>query len=136
MITARTAIKVQFNHLDPMGVVWHGNYIAFMEAARSDLLGMIGYNYPEMDQSGYFWPIVDMKVKYIRPGRFGQVLDIQTTLKEYENRLCVDYLIRDAATGEKMTKASTIQVAVEKVSGEMQFRSPDCFITLVEAFGA
>ncbi|PKR53129.1 acyl-CoA thioesterase [Thalassospira marina] len=132
MISTSVTETIQFYHLDPMNVVWHGNYVQFFEQARCALLDLIDYNYPQMDASGYVWPVVDMRVKYVRPCRFGQKIQITATLIEYENRLKISYLITDAQTGEKLTKGFTIQVAVEKASGEMLFRSPDFLIDKLE----
>ena len=71
MVEAEVVVKAQFYDLDPMGVVWHGHYARFMEQARCELLDKIGYNYEEMRDSGYLWPIVDMHIKYVRPIELG-----------------------------------------------------------------
>ncbi|WP_430475483.1 acyl-CoA thioesterase [Thalassospira lucentensis] len=133
MISASVNETVQFYHLDPMNVVWHGNYVQFFENARCALLDEIGYNYPQMDESGFVWPIVDMRVKYVAPCRFGQRINIAATLREFENRLKIDYLVTDAQTGQKLTKGFTIQVAVDKSTGEMLYRSPEFFIEKMDA---
>lgn len=125
MISASVSIKVQFYHLDPMAIVWHGKYLEFFEQARCALLDKIGYNYTEMHRSGYTWPIVDVHVKYVRSIRFLQEIIVTATLVEFENRLKIMYLISDQTTGEKLTKGSTIQVAVENDTQEMCFVSPD-----------
>ena len=44
---------------------------------------------------------------------------------EWENRLKIDYLITDAATGKRLNRGSTTQVAVDIATGEMCFASPD-----------
>ncbi len=77
-----------------------------------------------MSQSGYLWPIVDMRIKYVRPARFNQRLLIRAEITEWENRLKIDYLITDALTGEKINQAHTIQVAVNKETQEMQYICP------------
>ena len=133
-ISASIDLLVQFYHLDPMEIVWHGNYSKFLENARCELLNKIGYNYEEMRTSGYAWPIVDMRIKYVKPAVFQQRLLIVASLKEYENRLVIDYRIRDHDTGELLTKAQTKQVAVHIETGEMQFQSPDILINKVEEF--
>jgi acyl-CoA thioester hydrolase len=133
MISASVNETIQFYHLDPMNVVWHGNYPQFFEVARCALLDKISYNYQQMEQSGYLWPVVDMRIKYLRPCLMGQKITITARLSEYENRLKIDYLICDSQSGSKLTKDMTIQVAVEKSTGEMLYRSPDCMIALVEA---
>jgi acyl-CoA thioester hydrolase len=131
VISAETTVKVQFYDLDPMQVVWHGNYVRFLEQARCALLDKIGYNYAQMDQSGYVWPIVDMRLKYVRPARFGQELRLVATLREYENRLRIDYRVLDADSGETLTKAETVQVAVIAKTGELCLESPPALLDRV-----
>ncbi len=113
-----------FHDIDPMNIVWHGHYAKYLEIARCALLSQFGYDYPQMRESGYSWPIVDMRLKYVRPALFQQQLRIRATIVEWENRLKIDYLISDAATGQKINTASTIQVAVDLQTGEMQYVCP------------
>src|SRR5947209_7428282 len=61
-----------FHDIDPMEIVWHGHYVKYLEVARTALLGKFGYDYPRMRESGYGWPVVDMRLKYVRPAEFGQ----------------------------------------------------------------
>lgn len=124
MISAEITLTAQFYDLDPMQVVWHGNYPRFLEEARCALLDRIGYNYPQMEDSGYVWPIVDLRLKYVRPIRFAQRIRVVAQLAEYENRLRIEYRILDAGSGEVLTKATTIQLAVEARSGELCLASP------------
>ena len=133
MLTADVTITAQFYHLDPMQVVWHGNYPRFLEQARCALLDRIGYNYDQMRESGFAWPIVDMRLKYVRPIVSAQRFVVGATLVEYLNRLKIDYRIRDAAGGEVLTKAQTIQVAVRMDTMELQLESPAVLIDRVRA---
>jgi len=113
-----------FHDLDPMAVVWHGHYLKYFELARCALLQRFDYDYLDMRDSGYVWPIVDMRTKYVRSARLGQRLKIRAEIVEWENRLKIEYLVRDALTGQILTKAHSIQVAVEVSTGEMQYVSP------------
>jgi acyl-CoA thioester hydrolase len=133
VISAETILTVQFYDLDPMQVVWHGNYPRFLEQARCALLDKIGYNYRDMDQSGYLWPIVDMRLKYVRPARLGQELRVVAALREYENRLRIEYRVHDKAGGETLTKAETIQVAVLADSMELCLECPPALTDRVRA---
>lgn len=119
-----TEIEVQFYDLDPMQIVWHGNYVKYLEVARCALLESIGYNYTQMKDSGYAWPVIDMNLRYIGSAVFGQRLRLHCEIVEYENRLKIDYLIVDAASGKRLNRASTTQVAVDLKTGEMCFVSP------------
>ena len=121
---AEVETQVQFNHLDPMEVVWHGHYVNYLEIARSALFTEIDYNYPQMKSSGYFWPVIDLHVRYIAPAKFGQRLKLRAEIVEWENRLKIAYLLTDGASGRRVGRASTTQVAVEVATGEMCFVSP------------
>jgi acyl-CoA thioester hydrolase len=107
-----------------MEVVWHGHYVKYLEIARGALLDSIGYNYPEMRDSGYLWPVVDLQIRYVAPARFGARLKLRAEIVEWENRLKIEYLISEAGSGKRLTRASTTQVAVEIATGEMCFASP------------
>jgi acyl-CoA thioester hydrolase len=113
-----------FHDLDPMEVVWHGNYVKYLELARCALLSKFDYDYPQMRESGFLWPIVDMRVKYVAPMVFGQKVRIRAEITEWENRLRVDYQVRDALSGRKVTVAHTLQVAVSIATRELQYVCP------------
>jgi acyl-CoA thioester hydrolase len=124
MLSADTEISIQFYDLDPMDVVWHGNYPRFLEQARCALLDRIGYNYAQMKASGYAWPIVDMRIKYVRPIRMAERIVVTANLLEYEHRLKLDYRIRRKDNDEVLTKAQTVQVAVHMATGDLLLESP------------
>lgn len=121
---AEIEIQVQFFDLDPMQIVWHGNYVKYLEVARCALFDKIDYNYAEMGASGFSWPVIDMQLRYIHSAVFGQRLKLRADIVEWENRLKIDYLITDAESGARLTRASTTQVAINMASGEMCFVSP------------
>ncbi len=123
-LSETVTVRIPFHDVDMMEVTWHGHYIKYFELARCALLDRIDYNYQAMRASGYAWPVVDLKVKYVRPARFGQTICIMASVKEYENRLVLDYLVCDQDSGEKLTKGRTIQVAVEIETGDLQLVSP------------
>ena len=124
---AEIELSPAFHDLDPMDVVWHGNTLKYLELARCALLQSFDYDYPQMRESGYVWPIVDLRCKYVRSARYGQRLRVRAELTEWEMRMRIDYVIRDADTDEVVTRAHTLQVAVEIASGEMSYATPEVF---------
>jgi acyl-CoA thioester hydrolase len=121
---AETETQVQFFDLDPMEVVWHGRYVNYLEIVRGVLLDRIDYNYAQMRASGYMWPVIDLHLRYAASATYGQTLKLRAEIIEWENRLKIAYLIADAATGRRLARATTTQVAVEIASREMCFASP------------
>jgi acyl-CoA thioester hydrolase len=131
LIHSDTEVSVPFFDIDMMNVVWHGHYVKYLEIARCALLDQLGHNYTQMQESGYAWPVIDLQLRYVRGAVFGQRLNVRASLVEWENRLKINYLITDTETGERLTRATTVQVAVEISSREMQLASPKVFIDAV-----
>lgn len=127
-----TEILVPFFDVDSMFVVWHGHYVKYLEVARCALLDRIGHGYTQMLEAGYAWPVIDLQLRYVRGAVFGQKISVRANLVEWENRLKINYLITDVETGERLTRASSVQVAVEIASREMQLASPKVFTDAVQ----
>lgn len=134
LLTASAALEVPFQDLDPMEVVWHGNYFRYFEAARVKLLRMIDYDYPQMQKSGFMWPIVEARVKFTRPLRYGQQIMVSAGLLEWENRLKIAYLVEDADGGQRLTTGYTIQCAVAADTGELQLVTPSALLQRLRAY--
>ena len=132
-IEASVEFKVEFYDVDAMGVVWHGNYVKYMELGRCALLVKIGYGYNEMKESNYAFPVASLKLKYIKPLMFKQTAIIKAVLSEYENRIKIEYFIYDKESGELVTKGESIQMALNMKTLTTSFQCPECFIKKVEA---
>lgn len=116
-------IKIPFHDIDLLEVAWHGHYVRYFEVARCELFDAIDYNYLQMKASGYAWPVIELHVRYAKPACFGDTVTISAQLVEIENRLKIDYEVRNAQ-GQRLTRAYTVQVAVDMNSREMCFVSP------------
>lgn len=134
IVTAYVDMVVPFYDVDPMRIVWHGNYVKYIEDARCVLLDKIGYNYNTMEESGFMWPIVDMRLKYVASAVFGSNIRIHASLVEFETRIKIEYVIECLDTAKVLTKAHTIQVALDLQSQELQFEAPAVFTDKVHAY--
>jgi acyl-CoA thioester hydrolase len=132
-IFAEEDITVEFFHLDPMCVVWHGNYVNYFEIGRRVLLEKIKYGYDEMEKSGFMFPVVDLSVRYLGFLKFMDKARIKAILMEYENCLQIKYEIRNVETGLLATKGLTTQMAYNVKAGESCFVCPEILIEKVEA---
>ena len=131
-LSASFEMQVPFFDVDSYRIVWHGNYPKYFEIARCKLLDMIEYPYSVMEESGYFFPVIDLKAKYIKPLIFEQNVKVTAELKAWENKLIIDYLIQDIDSNEIVTKAQTTQVAVLMPEKITQFQSPQLLIDNVQ----
>lgn len=132
-LSATVEIQVPFQDCDPAGVAWHGNYFRYFDTARCALLEQIDYSYRQMAESGYMWPIVDTRVKYIRAVSYDHVIHVTAKLVEWEYRLKIEYEIHDEA-GFCITKGHTTQVAVAAATGELCIGTPPALLDRLTAF--
>jgi len=133
-IFAEAEINVEFNDLDPMRIVWHANYFNYFETARRTLLQKLDYDYYQMEESGYVFPVIEISAKYIASLRYKDRAIVKAILMEYENCLMIRYEIRNIQTGELTTKGSSTQMAIDIKKQESCFVCPQVLIDKVEAF--
>lgn len=131
---ADVVIEIPFHDVDSMEVVWHGHYLKYFEIARCKLLDQFDYNYNQMRSSGYAWPVIESYVRYAHGIIFGQQIRVRAILKEWENRLKIEYQIFDIESGKRLTKGFTSQVAVEIETREMCFQSPQVLFDRLSAW--
>ncbi len=131
-ISSESKVRVEFYDVDSMDVVYHANYIKFLEVARCDLLDKIGYGYNQMRATNYVFPVTTLNVKYIRSLKFGQTATVRAVLLEWENRIKIKYEILDP-DGALVTKAETTQMAVKVPQTEACFVCPKELTDRVEA---
>ncbi len=117
-------IEIPFHDIDCMGIAWHGHYAKYLEIARCALLDTLDYDVLAMRESGYAWPIIEMNIRYAQPLEYRQNILVEAKLVEIENRLKINYRIFDVASGRRLTKAYTTQVALCIETREMLFASP------------
>ncbi len=123
---------VPFNDIDVMEVVWYGNYIRYFEMARCALMQSIEYDWPQMLESGFMWPVVECRLKYVKPLRYGQGIKIRAQVVEFEDRLKISYAVRDLNGDEIITKGHTVQFAISTDTGEAHYTSPQVLLEKVK----
>lgn len=131
-IITKTQIKVPFFDLDPMNVVWHGNYIKYMEIARCDLFRKLKYTYDDMKNDGIMYPIAKMDMKYIKSAKFDEDLIVECILKELEPAIIIKYNIY--SNDEKIFTSNTMQIGVNFNTGETLYNAPEKLIKAVEEY--
>ncbi len=104
-------IPVRFSEVDAIKMVWHGNYVKYMEDAREAFGRKYGLEYMYMFRSGYLAPIVDMKLRYHQTATIDDVLLATITYRPaIGGKLIFDYEIRREADGTLILTAETTQL--------------------------
>lgn len=77
-------IEVRYAETDQMGVVYHANYLVWMELGRTQLIKDLGFNYADMEKDGIISPVIDIQASYKKPLRYGDTATIKTWVEEYD----------------------------------------------------
>ncbi|WP_057937534.1 acyl-CoA thioesterase [Algoriphagus resistens] len=80
MYTAETQIRVRYAETDQMSYVYYGNYAMYFEVARVEALRSIGFSYREMEEEGVMMPVLESHFRYLKPGKYDELLTIKTTI--------------------------------------------------------
>lgn len=116
MLVSSKEIEVRYAETDQMGVVYHANYIIWMELGRTSLIKELGFNYAEMEKDGIISPVMDIQASYKKPLRYGDTAKVKTWIEEYDGlRVVYGYEIL-TADGEIAVTGESKHVCVKKDS--------------------
>ena len=132
-IQVETESAVAFHDVDLARITWHGHYLKYLEDARWALMDRIGYPLEAMLAADEGWPIIDLQLRFIRATHYRDRLRGRASLVDWQSRVVINYLVTDAANGERVARAQTTQVAVDMKSGALLFDLPAAFLARVAA---
>jgi acyl-CoA thioester hydrolase len=119
-------IVIPFHDLDPLQVVWHGNYLKYFDMARFDLFERLGVDLQEYyRKTNCIFPIIKTSTKYIIPLRHRDRIICKATLKDAQTKIIIDFEIRHAESGKICCKGTGEQAAVQLPETELLLKIPD-----------
>ncbi|MCG6910419.1 MAG: acyl-CoA thioesterase [Deltaproteobacteria bacterium] len=116
---------VPFYDLDPMQVVWHGNYLKYFDTTREELCHAMGFD-PVVyyRDTNILFPIIKTSTKHIVSLRYRDRFTCKATVKEAHYKIVVDFEIRLDGDGTLCSKGRSEQVAVKYPETEILFEIP------------
>lgn len=124
-LKAQTEIKVRFNEVDSLRIVWHGHYVKYLEEAREAFGEKYKMGYLDVEKHGYASPIVKVDIDYKQQLRYGDSVIAEA---EYVNtaaaKLMFKYNLYRKSDGVLVAKAKTIQVFLNIKDFELSLNHP------------
>ena len=118
-------MRVPFHDLDPLQVVWHGNYLKYCDIARFGLFENAGIDLQRyQNDHQYLFPITKTMVKHIAPLALNDEFICKASVTEARYKIAMAFEIRLAADGKLCTRCTSEQVAVKTPSMELEFEIP------------
>ncbi|MGR3764399.1 acyl-CoA thioesterase [Rossellomorea sp. NS-SX7] len=116
MHISENTVQVRYAETDQMGVVYHANYLVWMELGRTKLIEDLGFNYAEIEKVGILSPVVDLNISYKTPVRYGEKALVKTWVEDYDGiRITYAYEIYNGE-GQLAISGQSKHVCVKKES--------------------
>ena len=126
---SRVEHHVDFFDTDAMEVVHHSNYIRWFEIGRVEFLRMAGITLGELMEDGFVFPITDVSAKFLSPGRFDDILVIETTPTALTKaKMAFDYRILRKGEDTVLVTGHTQNVFTNRETGKIA-RLPEKYYT-------
>lgn len=82
----KISTRIRYSETDRMGFVYHSHYLVFLEMGRTEWLRKTGISYKEMEDMGFFLPVVKIDITYKKPAKYDDIIKIYTSLKSINSR--------------------------------------------------
>ena len=107
--------RIYFHDTDAGGVVYYGNYLEYLEEARTEFLETKGLSVADFYARGLLYAVSQCNVKYKSPARYGETLICKATLKETTAvKLIFDQTIHEKKTNRLVVEAEVTLVCLSK----------------------
>lgn len=113
MYVATQEIQISYADTDMMGVIYHANYIKWLELGRTKLIEDIGYDYMEMEKAGYYAPVYNLEITYEKPVKLGDRVFVKTWV-DVNQGLRTVYGFQIVNGEEVCAKGTTTHIVVKK----------------------
>jgi acyl-CoA thioester hydrolase len=127
-LSAVARIKVRFNECDPLGIVWHGNYVNYFQEGREAFGQKYDLDYMDMYIKGYATPIVHLSTDFKKTLQYKDVALVETTMCRTDAaKVIFDYVIRNEKDNGLICRGTTTQVFVTSGSMDLSLVVPEVF---------
>ncbi len=112
-----SSVKIYLEDTDAQGIVYHANYLKFFERARTDVLDKSGVGLARAQELGFRFVVHEMKIKFSRPAKLGDVLAISTTMKR-SSQFRVTF-VQIAKRGSELAVRADVDVVCIGANGDL-----------------
>lgn len=120
-------VNIHFYDVDSVNIVWHGNYLKYLENGREAFGKKYGIGYMDVYNQGYVTPIVDLRVRYLNMIAYEEILLVKTVYVPSKSaKMVYNYTIYKESDMSVAVEASTTQLFMSK-DGVFEVSAPSFF---------
>ncbi|MCA6472110.1 MAG: acyl-CoA thioesterase [Chitinophagaceae bacterium] len=120
-----TTLRVRYAETDQMNIVYYGNYAQYFEVGRAECIRDLGFSYKKMEELGVHMPVVELKVKFLRPARYDDLITIKTMLHELPEKYEITFQHEVYNERKKILTTGQVTLMFIDAAANKRMRMPD-----------
>ncbi len=118
-------IRILYSDTDSYGVVWHGAYTKWFEAARVELVEKLGLKLDMLEKNNIIFPVVELNIRYKSSAKMNERIEIKTHIKEVTPvSITFEHNVYEEQTGILRVNAQSTIVTVNSETGKLYRKIP------------
>ena len=122
--------RVLYGDTDQMQVVYYASYLRFFEGARNEWIRALGLTYAEIESRGIFLPVIEAQVRYLRPARYDDLLEVPVQVAHTRVKIRFDYVVHRQGEPAALALGHTVHACVNREGRPT--RAPDWLLRALE----
>lgn len=124
----RLPVRIYYEDTDFTGIVYHANYLRYLERGRSDFFRAVGISHTELAKQDTGFAVIRMELDFKRAARIDDALLVRTLFERAEG---VRLHVRQTITrGEEVLFEATVVAVCISLSGRPRRPTPDMLAKL------
>ena len=126
--------RVRYGETDQMGYLYYGNYAQYYEIGRVEMLRSVGLSYRELEEKYGIWmPVVSMQQRFVRPGRYDELLTIRTTLKQLPDQF-IYFDVEIFNEKQKLVNGGRVKLCFFKADTQKTIKAPAILLDKLQPY--
>lgn len=134
MYTHRFQKRVRYAETDQMGYLYYGNYATYYEIGRVEMLRSLGLTYKAMEEEqGIIMPVMNLDIRFIRPGKYDELLTIETTLQDLPGRDIIFHM-RIFNEQDELMNGGKVRLCFVDQQSNQRVNAPDYLVDALKPY--
>jgi acyl-CoA thioester hydrolase len=79
MMEHRISFKIYYEDTDALGLVYHANYLKFMERGRTEHIATMGRDVRDWNKDGYYFVVYSINIRFRKTAELGDTIEVVST---------------------------------------------------------
>ena len=117
-------LEVPYHDVDPLGIVWHGNYYKYFELARTRLLREHGLDSGDLIGKRYRFYVIESRCRHSFPLRYGERARVRAWVRDMRHRVMIQFEVTNLAHERRAARGFTALATVD-ADNNLLLETPD-----------